>query len=509
MNSSRFSPEVYRSVIHPLMSVAVTAPGVLAAVYLVSEIAGLPNPSAVVVTAIVLAVIVEAVVGNLLYKERAGTLNRFRELVIYLTVIYIVLSLFRSGPVARRFVPDIDQIVPIIPVGFAWFIGYTIHDRLRGREGLLRSLADKKHDLLRRTVLDRQHDMALTIKELRSVKKLIVALFVMLGAVTCIGASGVIGTPGVTIVSPGFVLFAIFSIAATVVIGAINAFVDEYASNGEGVTVTARFRRRRALAAGILVAIIVVLAFSLSRNTSLLPLDAFGRFFAWLGGLFDRRASGAVMLNETPDSSPIPSSEQLRNLLAQIEVPMPPLWLQFVVRLLRRLIAAVLVAAVVLFIFGPLFSPSFRNGLKKLRPGKFLKTVWRRFVQRLRVLWRALRSGAWFRWRKGDDTDEDEKPSRYGDADTYRPSIRKRRQMDRVVTVFLAVARWGDAHGLRYARSLTAREYLTRIPELYPERYIDSQIVLETFHEARFSRRLVSFTGMREYVQAAKRITRG
>ena len=304
MSSSRFSPEIYRSIIHPAMSLAVTVTAVLAAVYLFSDLTGLPNPSLLTVTAIVLAVVVEAVAGNLLYRERAGAMNRFRELVIYLTVVYLVFSVTRDGPLALRFVPGADQLIPLIPVAMAWLTGYTVHDRLRGREGLLRTLEGKQHDTLRRAVLGRQHDMALTIKELRSVKKLVVALFVMLAILAGLAGSGVAGAAPIPVGSAGFILFALYSVSAAVVTGSVNSFIDEYASNGEGISLTSRFRRRRAIAAFSMVALVTIMAFALSRGSSLLPLDAFGRFFAWLGQLFTRRSRGPIDVDFTPISYP-------------------------------------------------------------------------------------------------------------------------------------------------------------------------------------------------------------
>jgi hypothetical protein len=509
MTSSRFNPDFYRTVVHPLMSNAIATLAVLSGVYLIAALGDLRPPSAAMVILVALAPLVEAVVGNLLYLERAAAANRLRELVIYLSIVYAVVSVLQPGPLGTRFVPGGAHVAAVVPSALAWLIGFSLHNRLRGRESLSRTLADKKHEELRRAILDRQHDMALTVKEMRSANGLIVSLFLLLAILASIGSTGILGT---RIVGPGsaaFILFVAYSVSAAVVVGAINGFVDDYAANGEGLSVAGRFRRRRAIAAAVVIGVVAIVAFGLSRQRSLLPLELLGRLFAWLGSLFDRRPRAADVPPLVPERSPIDPNLVLRNMLVNMETRMPPLWFRLLIRLLRRLVGAALIGAAVLFIFGPLFSPAFRAALKRIRPKSFFTQLWARIVARLRLLIRLLRSGVWRRrHRSRQDESTEEERFEYERPDSFRPSIRKRRQMGRVLTVFLSITRWGETHGLIYSRPSTAAEYLARVRELYPEKYVDSGTVLQTFYEARFSTHLLPLSRMREYVQAAKRITR-
>jgi hypothetical protein len=509
MSSSRFRPDFYRTVAHPLMSISLAVPAVLSGTYLLLDLLGSPHPSAAVIAAIVCAPIVEAVIGNILYKERAAPANRLRELLIYLIVVYIVLSLLGEGPFMARFIPSARQTVPLIPALFAWLIGYTIHDRLRGRESLLRSISGKRYDALRRAIFDRQHDMALTVKEMRSASKLIVLIFILLSVFAAIGASGLFEGPRVFATSAGFMFFVLFSVDAALIIGAFNGFIDEYAANGEGVSVPARFQRRRLVVAAALVLLVVLLASILSRDHSVLPLRAIIDFFARLLELLRGRRNRPPLEIVGSERSLLDPSLQLRNMLTELEYRLPPLWLRILGRLLQRLLAAVLVTGVAIFVFGPLFSPAFRAALRRIRPGKFLSELWQRFVQRLRLIWRVLRAGPWKRRHKSVWTEDTPPESEPHFSRRFRPSLRKKRQMDRVLTVFAAVIRWGADHGLVYSRPMTAREYLRRVPEIVPECYVDVQTLCDVFYEARFSTHLLGFHRMREYVQAAKRITRG
>ena len=57
MNSSRFKPELYRSVIHPLMSISVASTGVVATIWLVGANVGLTGPRTGTVIAVIFATI--------------------------------------------------------------------------------------------------------------------------------------------------------------------------------------------------------------------------------------------------------------------------------------------------------------------------------------------------------------------------------------------------------------------------------------------------------------------
>ena len=94
--------------------------------------------------------------------------------------------------------------------------------------------------------------------------------------------------------------------------------------------------------------------------------------------------------------------DQLLEMLAEGQPRVPPLWARLLARLLRRLLISVGFAAVALLIFGPLFSPAFRAGLKNIRPGAVFRDLFGRLRRQMRILSRLFRS--WMRgglWRRG------------------------------------------------------------------------------------------------------------
>ena len=248
-------------------------------------------------------------------------------------------------------------------------------------------------------------------------------------------------------------------------------------------------------------------------GTTRVDSSIFAAFFRWFGGLFDREAAPFVPepIRQAPQG---PSqAEMLMEMLGEQEPRVPPLWLRMLALLLRRVALAALAVGVVVMIFGPIFSSSFRTGLKKIRPGRILKNLAGRLLRQMRIVVRLLR--AWLRHgirRRGSVAAA---ASDAGDRDGTRPiwidwspSLLKRRQMSRVVAVFASIAKWGATHGLGYRQSEGADEYLKRIAQLYPEVFRDSQVCVSTFWEARYSRHMLPLGRMREYVKAARRITK-
>ena len=505
MSYSSPKPELYRLLVHPLMSVVVPVSGILALLYIGAAFAGVSGPRTITVVGVVLAPVVEAAVGNLLYRERAGIGNRIRELIIFLLVFYVVLSLAREGAIAERFRPGAEQILPIAAIAFTWSSAFSLHNRLRGREALLRAFHGKDGNELRRALIDRQHDMALTVREMRHARGSMIMLFFFVGMLGAIVSSGIFLDSSLPVQSPGFVLLAISGLATALGAGAMNAFIQEYAAHGDGLRVPFRFHRRRLLASVVLVFLVVGLSFGLSRHSSLLPVDPILDFFRWLGSLFDRdRSPAPPPLLRSPGSTA--RYEQLGLLLQQQEPVVPPLWLRLLAELLRRFGIAVAAGVASVLVFGPLFSPAFRRGLRQIRPRRLIREAWRRFVRQLRIILRWLRARTTHR-RESTAAAPGIKAAGSGARQRWKPSIVKRRQMDRVVSVFVSVTRWGAAHGVPYRRTEAAWEYLSRIAELHAEHYAAARTCREVFWEARYSRRTVPRVRMREFFQAARRIT--
>lgn len=509
MISSRFRPELYRVVVHPLMSVAVASSGVLATVWLIGVNLGMPTPGFVTAAAIVTATIVEAVVGNALYRERAGLGNRLREALIYLGLVYLILSIGRPGPIRTRLEPSLDQLIPLAAVAAAWLVAFAFHNRLRRREALLRAFAGRRGEELRHAVIEHQREMAETVRDLRRARSLIGTLFALLALLTIVASVDVLGISTLGARSGAFLLLVIYTISALAAIGSLNVFIQEYEANGEGLPVPLRFQRRRTFAVAALMALVLALTFALSRSGSVVPLEVVGDFFRWLGSLFGGEIEQEYFTPPPQPTVPTRVSPELLEIISAMERREVPLLLRILVYLIERLVVFALVLGGVVLVLGPIVSPSFRRALREFRPHSLIRTLWGTLVRRWRILIRLLGRGLRRRSRGGSRSrQEPSDPSEEAwQRSRWRPGLRKRVQMERVVRVFVEVTKWGAKRGLAYRRTEAAREYLLRIAALRPEHYADAVSVAEIYCEVRFSRHLVAGHRVHDYLRAAKRIT--
>ncbi len=511
MISSRYKPELYRVVVHPLMSITVASSGVLATVWLIGVNLGIPAPRFVTAVAIVTATIVEAVVGNALYRERAGLGNRLREALIYLGVVYLILSVGRPGPLGSRLEPSLDQMIPLAAVAAAWLIAFAFHNRLRGREALLRAFAGKRGEELRHAVIEHQREMADTVRELRRARGLTGTLFAVLAVLAIFASLDPLGVSALGARSGAFLLLVVYAVGALAAIGSLNVFIQEYGAHGEGLPVPLRFQRRRTFAVVSLIALALVLTFALSRSGSVVPIETIANFFRRLAGLFGGEVEQEYFTPPPRPTMPGRVSPELLEIISSMERREVPLLLRILLYLIERLLMFALVLGGVVLVLGPLVSPSFRGALREFRPHSLFATLWSSVVRKWRILIRLLGRGLRRRSRRDGRSGRQPDDSRVGTRQSphWRPGLRTRVQRERVVRVFIEITRWGARRGLAYRRSEAAREYLLRIAALHPEHYADAVTVAEIYCEVRFSRRLVAGHRLHDYLRAAKRITSG
>lgn len=512
MRSSSTRPELYRLIWHPAVSISVATTSMLALMSLLSRLVGTPGPRLVSVVFVVLAAVVEAALGNLLFAERAGVANRLRELAILLIVFYLVLSFLRPGPLGQRFAPSDEHLFPILAVGITWLNAFQIHNRLRGREGLLRTLAGKHGETLRHALIDRQHDMALTVREVRGARAGVVSWFALLCVIAIITATGVFTDSDLPPDSAAFILLCANALATAIAIATLNGFIDEYAANGNGITVPFRFQRRRLLAATGVIGGALLASFLLSRRESLLPLDAIVNVLRWFTSLFDRGETTPFPTPPPVSTNSAYYSELLRAILPDGEPELPPLWLRLLAILLRRLAVALATGTLTVLIFAPIFSPAFREGLRSIRPRKLARNLISRISRRMRILarWMRIRWKMIFTTRKRPGEAGEESVGSAGAGEIpgrFRPGVRKRRQMDRAASLFAQLVEWGRKHDLVYRQSEAAREFLGRVSAAYPERLSEARTCGSIFWRARYSRETLRVSEMREYARSVRRIT--
>ena len=173
---SRRTLRLLRSLVHPLLSIFLPLLFLLSADQLLRPlfpgISWFPRHLAPLLLA---AGLEEAVMGNLLFKERAAFLARVRELVVLLALAFGILFILLGVRSGRGFHLSPLLIYPLTVTLLQWLLSHGIHSGLRERELLLSALAGKSGAVLRHCLRGSSYQAGLTVRILRNIRAGVVA----------------------------------------------------------------------------------------------------------------------------------------------------------------------------------------------------------------------------------------------------------------------------------------------------------------------------------------------
>jgi len=449
----------------------------------------------------------EPIVGNLLFRERASLIARFRELCLILAAAFSGLFILHAVSSGRGFAVSVDLIYPMALVLLQWLVSAGVHSSLRQREILFGTIAGQRGAALRHKLRDSSYQAGLTMRRVRRVKIFVVffqvVIFALLITATLLGRK-------LTLAGAGIV--ACHTLGGLLVIGMLHHFIDEQLLLGAGIPASLRFEARRffhCLALLLLAAAVIALA---ARDVSLLPLSALIALLRKIDSLLHFK--GAPVLNDTLQRALIARQRDYVSFMRQQPPSFGPL-VFIVAELLRRLFITLLGTGLFLFIASPLFSEDFVARLRALKPlhslarklGRFLRfciLLLRRLARRLRLL----RSAPQLTVEQNAQP-VNRKAGRSGSS--ARPSLRKKLQMGRVLRSFLSLIQWGESRGVPYFSFNTPQEYTGRLSAALPACRAQLAFVVDVFEEAVFSAHLVDGGKLSRYqrtIRSLRRTTR-
>lgn len=503
---SRRTLRLYRSGVHPLLSILLPLLFLLSLDQLLRVL--IPQASLFPrnVTPLLLAAgIEEAVVGNLLFNERASFAARVRELVLLLALCFGCLFVFLALQSGRGLRLSTALIYPMVVTLLQWLFSSAVHAGLREREVLLGALTGNTGAALRHSLRDSSFQAGLAMRVLRGIRAMVL-VFQFLIVLVLVTAAVLERRPPLLC---GLVV-ALHAIGGLLTLGLLRIFEEEQLLLGSGLRVPLHLGRRRLLFAALILAASAALVAVAARNASLLPLSA-------LIALLQKLAS----LLRLPDRRGM--SEGLQQLLIErqryydtMRLPQEPtvvnpLALLFV-ELLRRLFTTLLGTGLFLFLAFPLLSRDFLERLHEMRPFDALRKRIKTLLGFTLRLWLRLLHWMRSRGRAGMQTADEEGqarrlPKRIGTI-SRRPSVRKRIQMSRVERAFLALVRWGEQSGVPFVFFYTPGEYAVRLAALVPAGAGQLDYVVEVFEEVMFSPHLVAPGRIARYFQMIRSMRR-
>lgn len=455
-----------------------------------------------------LAGLEETVVGNIMFKEKVGGIERLREVVYLLLTAALILFLMQPGSLNDRIgaLQYWQSIYMGICLLLQWFLTYRIHANLRDREILLVALSDKKGDELKLALRSSSSMANLTLLSVRRVKRLIVVLqcliFVLLLILFFLERE--VGNPLLVVL----MIHGMLGMLSTFILS--NAIQDQLLF-GEGIFMDEGTHRKRFFYAFVVLIIVLFLVFVLSRRTSLFPLSFFQPFLDWLAGLFSGESRAAPSL---PRATRVPQ-RSFAEMLSGLD--QGPTALTELLRLIMALLAKVIVICLGLlflyFLLSPLLSDYFRRKLKGLHP---LKVIWSRVQALVSLLLRLIDALlAWLRnpFRWGGRIAKTKNPAK--DVQKWRrrklekPGLLKRWEMGRVLKAFLKLVRYGRRRGVTHLPHNAPVEYAALVAEAVPLQRSAITEAMTIFEEVLFSPYLLSRAKLSRYFGLINSIVKG
>jgi len=498
---------MYRSAIHPLFSILLPFLFLLSVDQLLRVlIPGIPWFPRRLAPLLLAAGIEEAVMGNLLFKERASFVARIRELCFVLAIAFGYLFILFWVQSERAFHLSPSLIYPMAAILLQWLFSSGIHSALREREILLSALTGKGGSALRHSIRDSSYQAGLTIRVIGNIKATVI-VFQFLVVALLIAAAVLKRQPTIT----GVLAASLHAAGGLLCIGMLHTFVEEQLLLGSGVLVPLRFERRRIVFSLSILAIAGGLVILAARDASLLPLSALIALLRKLASLFRFPTVGRGLTEALQkalidrrhyydasfQTQPLPGANPLALLLVEA---------------LRRLFTTLLGTGLFLFLVSPLLSQDFVDRLRELRPLQALVKKLRSFLSFSVRLW--LRLTHWLRLSRSlhilpvAEDPAAKAVSRRLKYRSRRLSVRKKLQMGRVERAFAALLQWGEALGIPYLFFNTPQEYTERLAAVVPAGTGQLSFVVEIFEEVMFSTHLLASGRISQYFRTIRSLRR-
>jgi hypothetical protein len=500
---------MHSSLVHPLLSIFLPLLFLLSADQLLRllfpGVAWFPRHLAPLLLA---AGVEEAMMGNLLFRERASFLARVRELVVLLALVFGALFIFLGVRSGRGFHPSPLLIYPLTATVLQWLLSQGIHSGLRERELLMSVLSGKRGAALRHSLRDSSYQAGLTMRILKNIKAGIILFQIPIVAALIAAAVLKLEPPiGAALV------VALNTVAGLLGIGVLHSFEEQQLLLGSGIPVPIALERRRMLFCLAILATAAGLVFLASRNASLLPLSALLALISKLASLFHLPASHGF--TRAVQNALLERQRLYEAIRLSQPPPAPgPLGL-LLVEALRRLLRTLLGTGLFLFLVFPLLSREFIDRLKDLRPfaalrarfQAFLGFAFRLWMRTLRLLRRLLFPRRRTTLSVEVEPEEAVHPGQ-GRITSRRLSVRKRVQISRVQRAFLALTRWGQRLGVPYVSFLTPLEYSRQLSAAAPAGADRLAYVVDVFEEVVFSIHLVASGRIARYMRTIRSLSR-
>ena len=495
---------LYKSVIHPLLSITVPFLFLLFTAPLLEGMTPLPAAGRWMYLLLLLVGVSETALGNILKEERASWGARLRELIITLAVFFLIFSLVRKppqGPFYFRFVPNLVIGYRLTLIAGMWLLTFAIHNNYRSWEQFVYLRGDKEGPRLQQCL--RESIVFITDIKTRmwNVKKICI-LLLFLSLIILLFAYGTGNPP-----SPFHIgVLVLLLLAVYVHIAVVNQALEEFRLTIDGLRIPYLQKLRQLVFAAVMLGVVAFGSVFVAGNRALLPVSLIERFLEFLSSLFSEREVNIRLPRSMPAQQQYDRIVDYYNQFDINNVEMF-LFLENLFRMIKHALFAAGIALGVILVFGPLFSQEFRDYLRRLALTEALSSVGQRvgyfFKTVIAVFSSIIRNG--FKLLDGLSGTKKEAEFKTGrKADSGRHSWLKRRELDRLSKQMEKIFSAARRKGVPYYNHQTLEEYAVRLTRDLPVSEEPLADITRIYEMARFSEMIVGFSRRKEFSARVK-----
>ena len=470
---------------------------------------------------LLLVIVEEKVVGDLLIRYREEKTQRWREAGILIVIFYLGFSLFQGGILQERFIPNVSLVYRVVLLFLGWLVSAQFREGTRSLFLLLRAIGGKKGERLTQYLREESY----FIKEVRANLKMVRgrASFFLISLGALLFLYYLLGYE-----LGGIYLIIFFFLVVQVLLfrSRIHQVYEELRLFSEGFRIPEEEQQKILVYLLVVLPGIVLLLHILTSLAGVVPPEVIQSFFRWFSSLFKDTGSNFVLPESWRQSSetPLPKMEEI---LREIDVTPAPFWTHF----WKIVEWAVIVgggAAILVLLFGPLFSRRFRAFLSRMDIFGFflsLKKMWQRVSRGvvrflggllfgvgkllgvLREGLRGTRRGLDRSSAAGGEAKEERSRSREEEEAERELLRRKRGETRRISRGMKRVFRWAKGKGLVRRPGETLEEFFLKLSD-WMEGNGEFVILREVFEESRFSKWPVESERRERFFRAVRSLVR-
>lgn len=485
---------VYKQVIHPVISIASPFFFLVAADQLIQVLAGsIELPNSFFYYAVILGCgLLKVILNRIFNRERIDRWNIIREFIFTFALVYLLFSVVKPGTFRQRFYPDFRNLYPFILVFIQWITTLRLHQLFYSRELFLDAIKQTEGAELLQLI---RNTAELANEAYRDIKRFS-TIFIVQGIIL----TGFLATTvllGKTISWTVIACIGLFILAAFLSTMAINLFKQEYANLGEGFNINRQTQKMRFYVSVFFVIACLILAVFAANSRSLLEIPK----IRWT-------LLPTAQPQYTMPQSTIQPHIIAREYLEAVQSPFPDLgWLFSWIGMVLGSFFAILILVV---LFMPFFSPALFKWLKSRRIIGFLITKLSAFFHYLAgLVYDIIRffKNLFIRRDKSDKIIEIYRERVWDNNKAIQ--FKKRREANKILKLFMKIIRWGSRQGIQYYYNQTVQEFITDLSDKFPGLKEPLVYTAAIFEESCFSLHLIGSRTLHQYRTAVRQIITG